>query len=183
MNSLAAPAFLDLSLGARKLRLRKAKRRCARGACRLVGTEPPILRRQSSLTFSRLRANRGLTRWHRICSRCGVDCPVAYKVQIWTLLVLRPHSDSGSHNIIAALLAKYHPSSPARWPFGLGRSGKVHTAENGLFIEPQLWSSPATTNYATSTSQWAPQGLKGMNYLPASLGPLQSGNGAGLGGQ
>lgn len=25
--------------------------------------------------------------------------------------------------------------------FGLGRSGKVHTAENGLFFEPQLWSS------------------------------------------
>lgn len=42
--------------------------------------------RQSSLTSSRLRANRGLTRWQKICSRCGADRPLLTKSQIWTLV-------------------------------------------------------------------------------------------------
>lgn len=67
-ESSAASAFLDLSLAARKLRLRTGKRpaRVARGAWCSRGSIRP---RQSSLTFSRPRANRGLTPWHQCCSR------------------------------------------------------------------------------------------------------------------
>lgn len=150
----------------------------------LGGNRDPHSRRQSSLTFSRLRANRGLTRWQKICSRCGVDRPSLTKSQIWTLVTPEAQTKCRFRvpHIIVAPSPKYHLLCSARWPFGLGRSGKVHTAENGLFNEPQLWSSrPPLITQPQQVSQWAPQGLKGMNYLPASLGPLQSGNGAGLG--
>lgn len=183
MNPLCGTCISRSITWARKLRLKRAKRWCARGACRLVETEPQF----SQAVISHFLASQGQSRSNALAENMQPlwsRPAVAYQVPDLDL------GDSRSPDQIQIQGPTYHrgpisqvPSlCSARWPFGLGRSGKVHTAENGLFIEPQLWSSrPPLITQPQQVSQWAPQGLKGMNYLPSSLGPLQSGNGAGLG--
>lgn len=96
--SSAAPAFLDLSLGARKLRLERAKRRAER-AWRVVGHKIPILRRQSSVIFL---ASQGQSRPNALAqiipyaaAHCGLEPPFAYEV-VYTTTDLVDCPDSRS---------------------------------------------------------------------------------------
>lgn len=98
-ESSAAPAFLDLSLGARKLRLERAKRRAER-AWRVVGHKIPILRRQSSVIFL---ASQGQSRPNALAqiipyaaaSVSGLEPPFAYEV-VYTTTDLVDCPDSRS---------------------------------------------------------------------------------------
>lgn len=112
--------------------------------------------------------------------------------QLWTrppLLTLRtpPRTDLDfvtpklSHMLPWGHLAS--TVSAARWPFGLGRSGKVHTAENGLFLSLNYGAAGPLliTQRQIHGHCKALEGPEGMKYLPAPWVLFHSGNGAGLG--
>lgn len=134
-ESSAAPAFLDLSLATRKLRLRRAKRpaRVARGAWCSRGSIRP---RQSSLTFSRPRANRGLTPWHRCAAAtCGLE-PLLTKYRSGLADFPEPRPPRVPH--IAAAVSQV-PSLPlAVW--ARQEQEGPHDRKRSV-LEPQLWGS------------------------------------------